>query len=105
MSNTKGNEQTFGTSRVWAMDEVSTHEDGSEWRVTALLGASLTTNPKYPYRVRMVCTKSQAKRPSIATMTRWSMDGVAKATDGCRVEPDGVCPHGKQSWLLVLGYI
>jgi hypothetical protein len=47
-----------------------------------------------------------AKRaPSIATMERWMDDGVARATDGCRVEPDGTCPHGAQSWLIVLGLI
>lgn len=45
------------------------------------------------------------KQPSIKTMERWSYDGIAKATDGCRVEPDGECPHGKKSWLLELGFI
>ena len=45
------------------------------------------------------------KTPSIKTMERWIMDGVAKATDGCRVEPDGECQHGAKSWLIVLGYI
>lgn len=45
------------------------------------------------------------KQPSIKTMEKWMMDGVAKATDGCRVEPDGTCPHGKKSWLMELGYI
>lgn len=45
------------------------------------------------------------KEPSIRTLERWMMDGIAKATDGCRVEPDGTCPHGKQSWLLVMGLI
>jgi hypothetical protein len=52
--------------------------------------------------------KPKAKRkkaPSIETMVRWMDNGVAKATDGCRVEPDGHCPHGKPSWLIVLGYI
>lgn len=43
--------------------------------------------------------------PSLKTLERWVYDGVAKATDGCRVEPDGTCPHGKPSWLLALGYI
>lgn len=43
--------------------------------------------------------------PSIGTMTKWVGDGVAKATDGCRVEPDGSCVHGHRSWLLVLNYI
>ena len=45
------------------------------------------------------------KQPSQATMERWMFNGVAKATDGCRVEPDGVCPHGKQSWLIHMGVI
>ena len=43
--------------------------------------------------------------PSNRSMKRWVMDGVAKATDGCRVEPDGSCPHGHQSWLIVVGVI
>lgn len=47
----------------------------------------------------------QRKQPSIATMERWMLDSVAKATDGCRVEPDGVCAHGCKSWLLELGLI
>lgn len=45
------------------------------------------------------------KAPSLRTMERWVAEGVAKATDGCRVEPDGHCPHGKPSWLLVVGVI
>lgn len=45
------------------------------------------------------------KPPTIKTMMKWMDDGVAKATDGCRVEPDGSCQHGHKSWLLVLGYI
>jgi len=47
----------------------------------------------------------QTRIPSVKTLERWIRDGVAKATDGCRVEPDGTCQHGAQSWLLVLGYI
>jgi hypothetical protein len=35
-----------------------------------------------------------AKRPSDATLRRWMFDGVVKAQDGCRVEPDGHCEHG-----------
>ena len=45
------------------------------------------------------------KRPSLKTLERWVFDGVAQATDGCRVEPDGTCQHGHSSWLLVLGYM
>ena len=43
--------------------------------------------------------------PSVATMTRWLNDGVAKATDGCQVEPDGYCEHGKPSWIIKMGLI
>jgi len=28
---------------------------------------------------------------------------TAEAIDGCRVEPDGTCPHGAPSWLIQLG--
>ena len=30
---------------------------------------------------------------------------TAEAIDGCRVEPDGTCPHGAPSWLIQLGMI
>lgn len=45
------------------------------------------------------------QRPSIAKMERWSDRGIAEATDGCRVEPDGLCEHGHQSWMLRLHLI
>ena len=49
--------------------------------------------------------KAAPKRPSISTMQHWMMDGVAKATDGCEVEPDGTCEHGNPSWLIAEGLI
>ena len=33
------------------------------------------------------------------------MDGVAAAADGCRVEPDGHCPHGWPSKLMACGLV
>jgi hypothetical protein len=27
---------------------------------------------------------------------------MAACIEGCEVEPDGWCPHGKPSWLIVL---
>jgi len=45
------------------------------------------------------------KEPSIKTLEKWVQDGIAKATDGCEVEPDGYCQHGKPSWLIELGLI
>jgi hypothetical protein len=49
--------------------------------------------------------KKQKKVPSIKTMEKWMMNGIAKATDGCKVEPDGICPHNCNSWLIELGMI
>ena len=45
------------------------------------------------------------KPPSVKTLEKWMNDGVAKATDGCKVEPDGCCPHGKPSWLIAMHLI
>lgn len=45
------------------------------------------------------------KPPTIKTLERWVSEGGCKATDGCHVDPDGDCSHGKKSWLLVLGMI
>lgn len=49
--------------------------------------------------------KPTAKQPSLDSLERQADSGVCKATDGCRVEPDGTCPHGHVSWLIYLGYI
>jgi len=45
------------------------------------------------------------KQPSMRKMEHWAYDSVAEATDGCKVEPDGQCPHGHSSWMIVLGMI
>ena len=44
-------------------------------------------------------------KPSMATLERWSNDCGCKSIDGCWVEPDGTCEHGKPSWLLAMGMI
>lgn len=46
-----------------------------------------------------------ATEPTINTLMKWSYDGACDAVDGCRVEPDGTCPHGYPSWLLANGLI
>lgn len=52
-------------------------------------------------------TEFQAKTrtPSIAQLKEWQSRGGCEATDGCWVEPDGECEHGRPSWLLELGLI
>lgn len=43
--------------------------------------------------------------PDLDDLEYWIYDGVAEATDGCTVEPNGKCPHGHESWLIILGMI
>lgn len=52
---------------------------------------------KYP-------TPTEAK-PDLDTLISWMSESGCEATDGCWVEPDGVCPDGHPSWLLRLGLI
>ena len=47
----------------------------------------------------------ETDQPSIEEMRAWMDDGVAEATDGCEVEPDGTCEHGHPSWLVRLSVI
>lgn len=70
----------------------------TEWKVNGLdsLCRLATGN--------IVRVKSVFKEPSLATLEKWS-DGVSKAVDGARVEPDGYSPDGAPSWLLVCGLI
>jgi hypothetical protein len=49
--------------------------------------------------------EAENPQPSIETLMEWEYNGYMLATDGCRVEPDGTCPHGKPSWLIRLGLI
>jgi hypothetical protein len=43
--------------------------------------------------------------PDEEQLCYWVFDSIVEATDGCTVEPDGVCEHGHPSWLLKLGLI
>ena len=43
--------------------------------------------------------------PDVHVLCDWEMDGGCEATDGCWVEPDGICEHGHPSWLLIMGLI
>lgn len=45
------------------------------------------------------------EQPTMEQLEEWFMDGVCETPDGCRVEPDGTCPHGQESWMLILGLI
>lgn len=46
------------------------------------------------------------ERPDYQQVITWLWEsGGCESTDGCWVEPDGVCPHGHPSWAIVLGLI
>jgi hypothetical protein len=48
-------------------------------------------------------TQPEPDTIAIADMVMGVVD--CEATDGCVIEPDGVCEHGHPSWLLRLGLI
>jgi hypothetical protein len=50
-------------------------------------------------------TWARSAPPTLKTLEKYMENGIAKATDGCRIEPDGTCQHGHHSWLIVLGLI
>jgi len=50
-------------------------------------------------------TTKYSDEPDLSTLEEWMSDGGCEATDGCWVEPDGVCEHDARSWLLVMGLI
>jgi len=49
--------------------------------------------------------EATVKQPSYRWLKKWESEGCAYATDGCKVEPDGICEHGHDSWLIELGMI
>jgi hypothetical protein len=45
------------------------------------------------------------EEPDLETLQEWQFDCGCEATDGCWVEPDGVCEHSHPSWLIYLRMI
>jgi len=43
--------------------------------------------------------------PSMEELLEMSVNSIVEATDGCMVEPDGICEHGYPSWFIQLGVI
>lgn len=74
---------------------------GFGWKEWRHLKADVTVE-SYISQVKANADYLIGKRaPTFETMRRWEEKGYALATDGCKVEPDGTCPHGKLSWLKV----
>lgn len=49
--------------------------------------------------------KKEVFPPSLATMEKWSDDGIARTLMGERIEPDGTGKDGCPSWFLHYGVI
>lgn len=45
------------------------------------------------------------KPPAVDVLEDWNNDGGCEALDGCWVEPDGTCEHGRPSWLMAMGWV
>jgi len=60
-------------------------------------GIEPVKSPRYP--------KPTEPAPNFEQLESWVVDSVVEATDGCDIEPDGICQHGHPSWLLYLGLI
>lgn len=92
-------------SKERAVGDIYSLKDGSQWLVLEVLGPAVGKHAHlFTHQIRVRCIR-KSLAPSLRTMERWVFDGIAKATDGCSVEPDGTCPHGSRSWLLELGLI
>lgn len=68
-------------------------------------GVKAASQEVKPEQKRSRWPEPTTERPDLETLEEWDMDGGCEATDGCWVEPDGVCQHGHPSWLLRHGYI
>lgn len=55
--------------------------------------------------LRMGWPEPTEPAPTHDRLEDWVNDSVCEATDGCTVEPDGICEHGHPSWLLKMGLI
>lgn len=89
------------------------HDFGSYLEVVCWFDEDIPESVEYAYNIEgntparwpSTPVSSLPDPPSEDELMDMFMDGECTATDGCLVEPDGVCPHGHKSWLLVLGMI
>ena len=104
---------TFEENNGFCLDNEEERRQLAAILASALIAAALdetshTTNPGETKKEagRSRWPEPTTERPDIETLEEWEFDaGGCEATDGCWVEPDGVCQHGHPSWLLRLGYI
>ena len=57
-------------------------------------------------RARNIWPEPTSEMPSMDEIEAMVFDlQMPEATDGCTIEPDGICCHGHPSWLIVMGII
>jgi len=56
-------------------------------------------------KCQMCETETLTEEPSMEQLEEWLESDGCRTECGCWVEPDGVCQHGRPSWLLKLGLI
>lgn len=49
--------------------------------------------------------KIYKNRPTFAQLENWFFNSICYTPCNCLVEPDGQCPHGEDSWFIILGII
>ncbi len=49
--------------------------------------------------------KPTVEEPDMDELEECLDEGYGTCTDGCMVEPDGVCEHGHPTWLIKYGMI
>ena len=94
-----------GASYALRPDGSILRDQGFGWKKWGQIKVGLSVEDYIAHRRAEPTCLPDKRAPSWETLRKWSEDGIARATDGCKVEPDGHCPHGAQSWLLVRGVI
>jgi len=79
-----------GNADIWSYNRLRTVALG----IFPFLFRSAITMTNYP--------SPTVPEPSIEELEEMVFDSICEATDGCMVEPDGVCPHGYPSWMIQL---
>ena len=95
-SNSKEDDKMNKSIYVFRSNRVIKIKDGIDLNILKESGYFI----KHPDII--VCSSNP---PSVATMEKWVENGIARAIDGCKVEPDGICAHNKPSWLIALNLI
>ena len=96
-----------GIFRTWARDHHRPGESVSPaWHPAVRDECARIDRGEDPMTQTREYPKPTVPEPDEDTLIAWLSDEEEpEATDGCAVEPDGICPDGHPSWLRVLGLI